>query len=220
MRQAIAAAMSRSKREIPHYYLATTIDMQPAMSLAGRGEPEAAGRRPAASRRPAPEGRGAGPARGARAERAWWDGDHAVQSEAIHVGVAISLRGGGLVAPGAPRHRPAEPGRADADASATWSTAPAPVASRSSELSDPTITVTSLGEQGVETVVRRSSIRRRSPSSASARSSSGPGRWTGRSSRARSCTPRSRPTTVSPTAIAAACSSRPWTASCRSQSKL
>ena len=32
MRQAIAAAMAKSKREIPHYYLSTTIDMQPAMN--------------------------------------------------------------------------------------------------------------------------------------------------------------------------------------------
>lgn len=30
MRQAIAAAMSRSKREIPHYYLAATVDFEPA----------------------------------------------------------------------------------------------------------------------------------------------------------------------------------------------
>ena len=32
MRQAIAAAMARSKREIPHYYLSTTIDMSRAMA--------------------------------------------------------------------------------------------------------------------------------------------------------------------------------------------
>ena len=32
MRQAIAAAMARSKREIPHYYLSTTIDMSRSMS--------------------------------------------------------------------------------------------------------------------------------------------------------------------------------------------
>jgi pyruvate dehydrogenase E2 component (dihydrolipoamide acetyltransferase) len=31
MRQAIAAAMARSKREIPHYYLSTTIDLQAAL---------------------------------------------------------------------------------------------------------------------------------------------------------------------------------------------
>ena len=32
MRQPIAAAMARSKREIPHYYLGTTIDMHRAMT--------------------------------------------------------------------------------------------------------------------------------------------------------------------------------------------
>ena len=34
MRRVIAAAMARSKREIPHYYLATTIDMRRALGLA------------------------------------------------------------------------------------------------------------------------------------------------------------------------------------------
>ena len=32
MRQTIAAAMSRSKREIPHYYLSMTIDMSTSMT--------------------------------------------------------------------------------------------------------------------------------------------------------------------------------------------
>jgi pyruvate dehydrogenase E2 component (dihydrolipoamide acetyltransferase) len=32
MRRAIAALMARSKREIPHYYLPTTIDMSTAMT--------------------------------------------------------------------------------------------------------------------------------------------------------------------------------------------
>lgn len=32
MRQAIAAAMARSKREIPHYYMATNIDMSRALA--------------------------------------------------------------------------------------------------------------------------------------------------------------------------------------------
>ena len=31
MRRVIAAAMARSKREIPHYYLATTIDMRKSL---------------------------------------------------------------------------------------------------------------------------------------------------------------------------------------------
>ncbi len=38
MRDAIAAAMARSKREIPHYYLATTIDMASGARVARRAE--------------------------------------------------------------------------------------------------------------------------------------------------------------------------------------
>ncbi len=36
MRRAIAAAMTRSKREIPHYYLATTVDFEPALRFVER----------------------------------------------------------------------------------------------------------------------------------------------------------------------------------------
>jgi pyruvate dehydrogenase E2 component (dihydrolipoamide acetyltransferase) len=150
MRQTIAAAMTRAKREIPHYYLAHTIDMQRALAwLAGENT-----RRPVTERllynvlllkavalavREVPE------------LNSVWRGEHAEPSERVHLGVAVSLRGGGLVAPAL--H--------DADR--------APIGElmgalrdlvqrarsgglRSSELSDPTITVTSLGEQGIETV--------------------------------------------------------------------
>jgi pyruvate dehydrogenase E2 component (dihydrolipoamide acetyltransferase) len=80
-----------------------------------------------------------------------WRGGEVVAGSGRHIGVGISLRGGGLVAPAV--H--------DADRL----TLPALMTAlrdlvrrarsgglRSSELSDPTITVTSLGEQGVETV--------------------------------------------------------------------
>ena len=98
MRQAIAAAMSRSKREIPHYYLATTIDMHRAMTwLAEENRKRSVEDRllygilllkaVALALREVPE------------LNALWVGDQAVQSQAIHVGVAISLRQGGLVAP-------------------------------------------------------------------------------------------------------------------------
>ncbi len=40
MRQAIAAAMARSKREIPHYYLSTTIDMTAALDWLERANAE------------------------------------------------------------------------------------------------------------------------------------------------------------------------------------
>ena len=80
-----------------------------------------------------------------------WRGDHAEPSTAIHVGVAISLRGGGLVAPAlhdADRRDLGDLMRAFRDLVQRARGG----GLRSSELSDPTITVTSLGEHGVETV--------------------------------------------------------------------
>jgi len=151
MRQAIAAAMSRSNREIPHFYVTQTVDMSRALAwLAAENE-----RRPLTARllygvlllkavalalREVPELNG------------FWAGDRAAPSERINVGVAVSLRGGGLVAPAL--H--------DTDTTSLdeLMTAFRDLVQRaragslkSSELSDPTITVTSLGEQGVEGVL-------------------------------------------------------------------
>jgi pyruvate dehydrogenase E2 component (dihydrolipoamide acetyltransferase) len=150
MRQTIGAAMARSKREIPHYYLAHTIDLHRATAwLAAENI-----RRPVTERllygvllikavalalREVPELNGV------------WRGDHAEPSAAIHVGVAISLRGGGLVAPAlhdVDRRDLGDLMRAFRDLVQRARGG----GLRSSELSDPTITVTSLGEQGVETV--------------------------------------------------------------------
>jgi pyruvate dehydrogenase E2 component (dihydrolipoamide acetyltransferase) len=150
MRQTIGAAMARSKREIPHYYLAHTIDLHRALAwLAAENA-----RRPVTERllhgvllikavalalREVPELNGV------------WRGDRAEPSAAIHVGVAISLRGGGLVAPAlhdADRRELGDLMRAFRDLVQRARGG----GLRSSELSDPTITVTSLGEQGVETV--------------------------------------------------------------------
>lgn len=150
MRQTIAAAMSRSKREIPHYYLSTTIDMHRATTwLAEENQ-----KRPVTERllygvlllkavaralRKVPE------------LSAVWVGDRAVPSQAIHVGVAISLRQGGLIAPAL--HNTDQLGLDELMQKFRDLVNRARAGSlRSSELSDPTITVTSLGEQGVETV--------------------------------------------------------------------
>jgi pyruvate dehydrogenase E2 component (dihydrolipoamide acetyltransferase) len=149
MRQAIAAAMSRSKREIPHYYLATTIDMHRAWTwLAEENQKRSVEDRlihgvlllkaVALALREVPE------------LNALWVGDHAVPSPAIHVGVAISLRKGGLVAPAL--HDTDRQGLDELMRQFRDLVNRARAGSlRSSELSDPTITVTSLGEQGVET---------------------------------------------------------------------
>ena len=150
MRQTIAAAMARSKREIPHFYLSTTIDMTRAMAWLN----EENLKRPVPNRllygillikavalalREVPE-----------LNTVWKDG-RAVHSDAIHVGVAISLRQGGLIAPALHdadrKHLSELMGRfRDLVKRARGGSL------RSSELSDPTITVTSLGEQGVESV--------------------------------------------------------------------
>ncbi len=98
MRQAIAAAMSRSKREIPHYYLARTIDIQPATDwLAARNlgrDPEARILMGALFLRATtlavtqvPELNGH-----------FNDGVFR-PSDAVHAGLAVAMRGGGLIAP-------------------------------------------------------------------------------------------------------------------------
>jgi pyruvate dehydrogenase E2 component (dihydrolipoamide acetyltransferase) len=150
MRDAIAATMARSKREIPHYYLATTIPMAKALAwLEPRNKERPVTERllpgvllikaTALALRQVPELNG------------FWRDGHAAQNQAIHVGVAISLRGGGLVAPAlhdADKQSLDELMRGLQDL-----TKRARAGSlKSSEMTDPTVTITSLGERGVESV--------------------------------------------------------------------
>ncbi len=140
--------MSRAKREIPHYYLSTTIDMQRAVTwLATANE-----KRPVEERllpavlllkavalalREVPELNG------------FWVDGRAVPSPGIHVGVAISLRQGGLVAPAL--HHTDRQSLEELMRNLRDLVRRARAGSlRGSELSDPTVTVTNLGEQGVE----------------------------------------------------------------------
>jgi pyruvate dehydrogenase E2 component (dihydrolipoamide acetyltransferase) len=150
LRQTIAAAMTRSKREIPHYYLSTTVDMHRAMTwLAEENQKRAVPDRllygvlllkaVALALREVPE------------LNAVWDGERVVRSEAIHVGVAISLRQGGLVAPAL--HNTDRLGLDELMKNFRDLVNRTRAGTlRSSEVSDPTITVTSLGDQGVEAV--------------------------------------------------------------------
>jgi pyruvate dehydrogenase E2 component (dihydrolipoamide acetyltransferase) len=150
MRRTIAAAMSRSKREIPHYYLATTIDLGRAMAwLAERNAAVPVAERllpgvvllkaAAVALREVPE------------LNAVWEGDRVVLRETAHVGVAIALRGGGLVI--LALHDTATRPLADLMAGLRDLTVRARAGRmKSSELADSTITVTSLGDRGVETV--------------------------------------------------------------------
>lgn len=150
IRQAIANAMARSKREIPHYYLSTTINMSRAIAWLAQVNLKRSVedrllygvlliKAVALALREAPE-----------LNTVWLDGK-ATQRLDVHVGIAISLRGGGLVAPAL--HNTDRQSLDELMKNFRDLIQRARVFSlRSSELSDPTITVTSLGEQGVETV--------------------------------------------------------------------
>ncbi len=150
MRRAIAAAMARSKREIPHYYLGTDIEMSRAIAWLTAENLK----RPVTERilysvmllkavaiaiHDVPEINGF-----------FVDGAFK-PSEAVHVGVAISLRKGGLIAPAI---HDVDKKRLDeimVNLRDLVKRVRAGVL-RSSEIADATITVTSLGEQGVENV--------------------------------------------------------------------
>ncbi|MDP2823629.1 MAG: dihydrolipoamide acetyltransferase family protein [Sulfuritalea sp.] len=150
MRRTIAAAMSRSKREIPHYYVAEDIPLARALAwlqASNAQRPMAERLLPAALLLKAvvvalqryPELNGY-----------WRDGGFAAVPD-IHLGVAISLRQGGLIAP------------ALLDAGNKTLTQLMQELTdlvkrtragslRSSEMSQATITVTNLGDQGSQVV--------------------------------------------------------------------
>jgi pyruvate dehydrogenase E2 component (dihydrolipoamide acetyltransferase) len=150
MRRAIAAAMTRSKREIPHYYLGAHIDMSRALTWLQTQNLK----RPVTERllssvlllkavavavHEIPEVNG------------FWVEGAFKPSEAVHVGVAISLRQGGLIAPAIHDLDKKSLDEIMGNLRDLVKRVRAGVL-RSSEIADATITVTSLGEQGVETV--------------------------------------------------------------------
>jgi pyruvate dehydrogenase E2 component (dihydrolipoamide acetyltransferase) len=150
MRQAIAAAMSRSKKEIPHYYLATTALMENAarwLEETNRELPPAKRILPVALYLKA-----VALALGEYPElNGFWEEGAFRSGTGVHPGLAISLRGGGLVAPAIHDL----PGKEldEITASVRDVVQRARVGRlRGSEVTDPTITVTSLGDRGVDTV--------------------------------------------------------------------
>ena len=150
MRKAIAAAMSRSKREIPHYYLSETVSLERAASWL---EAENA-------RRPLPERmlmavlylKAVALACKAYPDMNGHYVDNAFRpANSVHVGVAISLRQGGLIAPAI--HEVEKLPLPELMKKLADLVKRARAGSlKSSEMSDPTITVTNLGEGGVQTV--------------------------------------------------------------------
>ncbi len=148
MRQAIAAAMARSKREIPHYYLQHNIDVTGGTDWLARTNAERPPDRRllfaalttkavalAVRKYPAFNGF----CRDGKPER----------SAAIHVGLAIAIRGGGLAAPAihdVDRLSLDELMERMRDLVQRMRAGRI----RSSEIADSTITVSSLGDRGVE----------------------------------------------------------------------
>ena len=150
MRRAIAAAMSRSKREIPHYYLHETVAMGTALDWLARRNadlPLTARILPAALLLKAV----ALALRRCPTLNGLYTQSGFEPSGAVHAGVAIALRGGGLVAPAI--HHVADKPLEQLMRELLDLVKRARAGSlRSSEMSDPTITVTNLGDQGVESV--------------------------------------------------------------------
>jgi pyruvate dehydrogenase E2 component (dihydrolipoamide acetyltransferase) len=150
MRDAIAAAMARSKREIPHYYLSHDIDLQKAHEWLKETNIDRA-----------PDDRllmgvlllrasALAAQSSAHMNGFWVDGDFQ-HSARVHPGLVVSLRGGGLVAPAL--H---DANRLDLESlrkkTKDLVTRARTGRLRSSEISAPTITVSSLGERGVDSL--------------------------------------------------------------------
>jgi pyruvate dehydrogenase E2 component (dihydrolipoamide acetyltransferase) len=150
MRRGIAAAMARSKREIPHYYLETGVDMSRALAWL-----EAENRR-----RPVPERllhsvlllKAVVLALEETPElNGHWVDDAFRPADGVHVGVAIAVRGGGLLAPAIVDADRKDLDQLMRDLRDLVGRARRAML-RSSELTRASITVTSLGELGVERV--------------------------------------------------------------------
>ncbi|MBN2721623.1 MAG: 2-oxo acid dehydrogenase subunit E2 [Campylobacterales bacterium] len=150
MRQAIAKAMSRSNAEIPHYYLSTSINMTSALHWLGE-----------VNKNRTIEDRILPAALLIRAVvrtlqevpqlNGFWMDDELHLSEAINPGIAIALRKEGLITPALlnAEHMDLD-GTMDALSDLITRTRSGKL--RGSEITQQTITITNLGDLGVESV--------------------------------------------------------------------
>lgn len=145
-RRAIAELMSRSNREIPHYYVATEIDCTRVMADLTRANEE----RPVTARVLGVVPLLIAAARATREHlelNGFWREGEFQPGDGVHLGVAVAKRGGGLVAPAirdADMLGPDEMMRALTELVGRARAGRL----RSSEMESPTITVTSLGDRG------------------------------------------------------------------------
>jgi pyruvate dehydrogenase E2 component (dihydrolipoyllysine-residue acetyltransferase) len=148
MRTAIAAAMARSKREIPHYYLEHHVDVTPCEQWLAHVNAARPPDRRLLMAALVVKSVALAARRFAAFNGFYREGSYQ-PAAAVHVGLAIAIRGGGLAAPAL--H--------DADQMAldevmarmrdlVQRTRAGRI--RSSEMTDATITLSSLGERGVE----------------------------------------------------------------------
>jgi pyruvate dehydrogenase E2 component (dihydrolipoamide acetyltransferase) len=150
MRRAIAALMARSTREIPHFYLSSTLDFGAASAwlLARNASVGPADRLLAAVLllKAAARALVGFPELTAR-----WEGDRVVPAGAIHLGIVTSLRSGGLVVP---TLRDADQKTLDVLMRELREVVQRARNGelRSSDLADSTVTVTSLGDRGADAV--------------------------------------------------------------------
>jgi pyruvate dehydrogenase E2 component (dihydrolipoamide acetyltransferase) len=146
----IAALMERSKREIPHYYLSASLDLTPALAWL-----EARNRARPVSERVLPAAlllRAVALALPAAPELSGhYEGGEFRAAPTLHLGVAIALRGGGLIAPAV-----LEAGAKSLDelmrALRELGERARTGKLRASEMSSATLTVTSLGDGAVDSV--------------------------------------------------------------------
>ena len=150
MRRAIGNLMARSKREIPHYYLEDDIDMSHTLAwLSHHNEAVAVEERilPAALLYKAV----ALAARDVPGCNGFWSDGAFVPGDGVHLGVAIALRNGGLVAPAI--HNADQLSLVELMGRLRDLTARVRGGRlRGSEMTDATITVTNLGDRGVRAV--------------------------------------------------------------------
>lgn len=150
MRKAIASAMARSKREIPHYYLQTGFDMTAATAwLAEYNRNQEPAQRlilsalllraTVLSLQAFPEFNG------------FWKGEHFQPSNEIHLGMAINIRSLGLMTPALRNLEQASLAEVMLKLQDVTKRARSG-GLRSSEVGTATLTVTALGERGVDSV--------------------------------------------------------------------
>ncbi|WP_142132802.1 2-oxo acid dehydrogenase subunit E2 [Arthrobacter sp. SLBN-83] len=150
LRQAVGALMSRSKKEIPHYYLSTTLDLAAAMAWM-----QAANQQRPVSSRLVPSALLLKATALAAKEVPDMNGFYTKgafhPSNEVHLGIAVALRHGGLVAPAL---HDADTLSLDELMDQLRDLVGRARAGRlqRAEMADPTITVTNLGDLGVESV--------------------------------------------------------------------